>query len=293
MTRHMRLRAPPMPVRIPGDAQARLDSQLQTPLRFLWASREGLATERLSIGGELLRYGMSEWSGARVPLHPVDAVLRDPDEMAIARWACHHATDLDGKITCPVLVCDDLRVAAAVMDRLASDVSRGAVFVGAPDPRTPLPLGSQSRASASMALLLPGTPARRISWLGAESEHPAVERHLSVCADRRGLSADSVPYYLRAIETSLHREHCGEAWLIVFLDSLVPQSRTAPALDIEVLAAALAWFASFEPARGIVFLSVPGPVRTAHPWNHGEVARRLGHCLARRSVAPSLGRAGR
>jgi hypothetical protein len=285
MTHSFALRMPRALLQVPGDAQARLTRALQSPpLKFIWAADEHLGLPHLSAGGELLRFGLAEWSGATLVTCPPESAA----DRARADWVAAQAEAPAGHSLLPVLVCSSAALAGETIARLHVEAAPSAVVLGRPAPHAAMITGSTNRMAYAMHQLLWGVPSSHVLWLGCDESAHALNASLAMAASGRGLAEDSIAYYLLAARSALMGLQRTDTWLIVYLDSLLDGSAEI-ASPMAVLATTLAWFRSLGTASGVVLLSSAGG-RCAL-GGAADAAKHLGACLSRprQAAAVSVG----
>lgn len=243
---------------------------------------------RLSLGGELMRYGLAEWSGAAMLQHAARD-LAGQDESALPAWIAEHSAEGEDDVkSLPVVICDRLATVGQALNELSTEGASGAIVIGSMHPTaTPLWFGKNGTVNWLLSEALSQTPAERIAWLGMPSQSVGDSR-LAVAMRARALTPSAMLSGVQAAKMALMLDqHCIDLWLIVCLDSLVPIGNDADyRLSAEAVASALSWFAAGPMARGIFLVSSPTTSPTGAPPDivPGMLARQLGQALGARSA---------
>lgn len=240
----------------------------------------------MSLGGELMRFGLAEWSGARQLVQAgsmLDAVASDS---ALVHWTAREVEQGESASMRPVVVCDSTALARSLLLSLPAEDDRGVLLVGTPDqwPATSLP--RRSPAAGLLADLLPGVPVDRVAWLGMNDASEGLLDRLALAAHEGGLTGESIELYVQVARRVMSARGFGEVWFVVFLDSMAPHRDNRHSMGLDVMASVLGAFDSFVTARGIVLVSSAAVEGSLPRATLGVLAKRLGGCLARRPVPP-------
>ena len=252
--------------------------------QLIWASGESFSGDRLTLGAELLRHGLKEWGGIKdmLTIGHVGAGGALSDASVDALWAAVDAASDCAEL--PIVVCRDPLAATLLVERVAAAQNTLLGLVG-----SPLAQGWRVKSSClfdwSSPIPLPhGLSSSDVAWLGAPDEvcAPQALRNTPPFVNSlRGLSADSIPLYLHALELHTRRRHATALWLVVFVDRLRLGRGGAEFFDDEVLACVLRWMQG-QPALevGVVLLSDSLMPTSLRP-RVADAARHLGQALFR------------
>jgi hypothetical protein len=287
MSASIRVLLPRPVLSIPGDAQVRLDARLRAPLKFIWASREHLALPRMSLGGELMRFGLAEWSGARQLAHAGASDEMPAGEDGLLNWTVREVESGESSQMRPVVVCNSTAQARGLLQGLASEGQRGVLLVGSPHQWPGLNLVRRSASAGLLADLLPGVPVAQVAWLGMADDSQGLESQLALAAHEGGLAGESIEFYIRAAGRALSSQNVGEVWFVVYLDAMTTCRPDRTALEIDVITSVLGAFDAFDAARGVVLVSSAPAGAAVSRTSMGVLAKRLGACLASRQAPRS------
>lgn len=240
--------------------------------RLVWASGESFEHMRLSVGSELLRFGLKEWAGIR-EIQTVRGVATHGGlsksgvgELLAAIQPRAENADL------PIVVCRDVHVPARIVEQASSEGRVSLVYLGAPeDPEMRLQRWPFRPAIPPIPMPSGMTP-DLLLWMGMSAGYES----------QRGLDGrDAETAHLHWMTKHLSRAAPLGLWLVINLDRL-RLGRAGPGyLDDSVVAALMRWTQGLFIDCGIVLLS-ESRVSPACLSQVGNAAQVIGRAMYRR-----------
>jgi hypothetical protein len=239
---------------------------------------------RMSLGGELMRFGLAEWSGARQLAHAGASGERPAGDDGMLSWAVREVVSGEALRMRSVVVCGSTAQARGLLQSLTSECQRGVLLVGSPHQWPGLSRVRRSACAGLLAELLPGVPVGQVAWLGMTDDSHGLETQLALAAHEGGLTGESIGLYIRAAGRALSSRNVGEVWFVVYLDAMTTDRADRTALEVDVIASVLGAFDTFDSARGIILVSSSPTGAAVTRTSMGVLAKRLGACLASRQA---------